>query len=110
MSKLDKLEALEKAATNRDWRIQPGIVEPSFDKSLWAESGNLLADLLRPKDAELIAEMRNALPALLAVARAAKQLIRGLELVQQLEGQVTEKAWEKELKLQQALTALEESE
>ena len=59
-----------------------------------------------PRDLPLILdEIRNLkieVKALREVAEAARPLIRGLELVQEL-GEPTEKGWRKEFKLQQAL-------
>jgi hypothetical protein len=52
----------------------------------------------------LIEEVRH----LREVVQAARPLIRGLELVQEL-GEPTEKGWRKELKLQQALSQLDEA-
>lgn len=83
MSDLDKLEQLEKAATPGPWNadyVQAAIrhlsrnVDPDYycteEQSL---SGN--GDVFnRREDGPLIAAARNALPALLAVARAAEAL------------------------------------
>ena len=76
MSKLDKLEALEKVATPGPW----GEISLEVSCGSYCQGGSGVLELSGyPKiinakydDLAFIAEMRNALPKLLALARAAK--------------------------------------
>jgi len=71
---IDRLRELDDAATVAPWRVENGVYDSSEDKSLWTQSGkwkgSMLADLLMPDNAELIALMRNSLPQILALVDA----------------------------------------
>lgn len=78
MSVLEELERLEKAATAGKWHAQGYVSDPGRPK-WWAitstEDPHMVSGdgfLLDGADARLIVAMRNALPALLNVARAAE--------------------------------------
>jgi hypothetical protein len=69
--RIDELQRLHEAATKGPWRANGDFVDGDFvDGDDSAYIG--VAECYRPSNAELIAAMRNALPALLRVARAAK--------------------------------------
>jgi hypothetical protein len=70
MSALDRLEELEQVATSGPWRWDGGtLVDDGHDEAI----GISRASAVQTDDAELIAALRNAAPALLRVARAAER-------------------------------------
>jgi hypothetical protein len=66
--RIEELQRLHEAATE-EWHAE------GFDVD---GEGFSVAECYREADASLIAAMRNALPALLRVARAAKRLVAGI--------------------------------
>lgn len=80
---IDELEALEKAASEAPWLQGHHVDEPRalcasarrFD-SLLAVDADGMAIVSRERDAALIAAARNALPALIAVVKAAERCAR----------------------------------
>jgi len=92
MTRLDRLEALEKVATRGPWfqnindliggTLIANVQKPAhaIDTRSWeGNTDRVIADMIcRDDDAALIVEARNLLPALIAVARAAQAV--GYEL------------------------------
>lgn len=72
--RIDELQRLHEAATKGPWRAIGSLVDG--DDSAYIG----VAECYRPSNAELIAAMRNALPALLRVARAARKVLDGSEV------------------------------
>lgn len=71
--KIEDLACLEKSATARPWAAPD---KGDKDNTVWGPSDELpnIADCVSPADAHLIAAVRNALPEILEVLRAAKDL------------------------------------
>lgn len=83
VDRLDELQRLHDAATKGEWfqdeeephwLIASHHLFPKPDGIFLAQFGGDSMDTPRPNDAKYVAAMRNALPALLRVARAAAKL------------------------------------
>ena len=78
MTRLDRLEALERTATAGPWSVE---LKPEFEEARIYACGNLLRAYLDGRlllneqtDAVLIVEARNLLPALIEAARALREV------------------------------------
>lgn len=79
---IEQLEALERAATAGIWCADADAVVVGEDYTVSENS--------RVADSELIAASRNALPALLAVAKAAKEMVADLDRWEQAVAKVVD--------------------
>lgn len=77
---LDRLKALEQQATRCEWKMSPWHVEEG-ESAVRGPSGHIVANTSGDYDAELIAEMRNALPQLLQDSETLAQILalRGVD-------------------------------
>jgi hypothetical protein len=82
---LDKLEALEKAATPTGWQVLDMEPTQFYGNIIMdANRGNLMRTTsygLMREDSRLVAAMRNALPAMIAELRAAREVVEMARLV-----------------------------
>ena len=88
--RIDELQRLHEAATKGPWKQVLGCFVDHAE--------GVAADCINDEDADLIVAMRNALPALLRVARAAKNIAGNVPLdidprIRWLEVQVGREEW-----------------
>jgi len=97
---IENIEALERAATAGPWNVQQAVGDgnryhvvsaeigkPPFD---WLSSFNTYGCPITKENADLIAAARNALPQLLAVAKAAKEMVADLDRWEQAVAKVVD--------------------